>query len=374
MSSWTNSGDKELWILPVGELRAPHICTPGTVEGVKGTVWLVTLANYIGGMLTHLTKIKDPLLLMKVPEGDLIGDDTFRKHFEKASGITPEYYLKTMTFDGKRNISFKIDKELFDEKTRATVDTKFIDWVTEKTSIATPEELRLIWLTISQMMPQYLLEKHAPVDFGWGRLFALPYRANWKQILYAKFPRIWKWLKNPREHHKLEIAPFATESRKADLLALKAHGGGWVICWTPEFQPNKLWHDYSYEVEKKVFATSSPRAYLVRIGHLFSRFWPHLVTLLRSHVELTNMACGDIANQGHSTAQKLVAFVPTGFVHPVPMENPPVSVCSDDCDDGLYPSSVKPNTKGEGAYVQEVPFVRLDLEDGPDVRDVRKGG
>lgn len=372
MSKWSTASDKELWILSMGEYRIPHICTPGTIDGVKGVIWMVTLQTFLGSIFSTVDKTVKPLAFLVTPEGNLIADETFRAHFTKAPGITPEFYVKTATHDGTKRVSFEIDRALFDEAVTAKVDTKFIDWLAAKTDVADQAQLRLIWLLISQHMPQYLLEKHSPIDFGWARLFALPYRNNWKQILHAKFPRIWLWLKNPKEHHKLEIAPFSIESRKADMLAIKSNAGGFVIAWHPEFQANKLWYDYSYEVEKKVFATGSQRAYLVRIGHLFNRHWPYLVSILRSYVEHTNLPCGDIGNASNKLAQKLVAFKPEGKVSPVPMENPPVRIVGDDCDDGLYPTSIRMCTKGEGAYVQEVPFIPLDMDPGESERDMRE--
>ena len=264
--NWKSNADKELWILKSGELSVPFFCRPGVFSELQGTYWLIQTAIFAGSQYRQMVNMLDPLLHCTLPEGRFIEDSILKANFTKAPGVTPEFYFKSKAAPGGKSIDIKIDPQLMDESTREKVDMDFVDWVSDRTSILPKKELRLLWLTFATLAPQYLLQKMNPIDFGFARLHALPFRASWKAILMSKFPKAWRWLRAKSKWPLFEISPYAVESRKTDLIGVRPYGAAHVISWTLEIEPSNLWHDYTLRVEQKAFSAASPRAYLVRVG------------------------------------------------------------------------------------------------------------
>lgn len=371
---WETKDDKELWVLVVGDYSVPFFCQRGEIDGNGEVLWSIRPSVFLGPITRVIDPLLEPMCISREGEFRLMADEKFRAHFEKCNGITPGYYLKTPETTGRKEVSIDLDAKLISAEAAATVKMDFPDWVHEKTGLLTRKELGLVWLSMCQEMPRFLLTKNSPIDMGWCRIFGLPYRGNWKQILLTKFPRIWRWLKNKSEWNKLEIGPFITESSSAELIGMHKYGKNWIIAWTPEIQPTKIWHEYTTMVEQTAFGSLSPRAYLARVGNLFNSNWKNLVSVFRSYVESTTLPCGDIAFATSPANRRLTAYTPEGSPAPVPLPNPPAAWVSDPCDDGIYPPGWGKARKGEAAYVSEVPVVSLYADERKDNGDMREDG
>lgn len=364
---WESKNDKELWIMPLGENVIPFYCQLGVDTETGIPYWTVRTATFLGSVYRQVSSTLGSMAVAVDADLWILAASVFEVHFNKCPGITPEFYVRILNREGGKTTTYEIDSKLMSDDILRGVNTDFAAWVHEKTGMLTRQELSLIWISMCQEMPRYLLTTNTFIDLGWARIFGLPYRANWKQILLTKFPRIWKWLKGRTEWHKLEISPFSVESNSADLIGAKAHGGkAWLISWTPELQPMKAWYDYTHSVEQHAYASLTPRAYLDRIGTLFEANWKNLVSVFRSYVSDTTLPCGDIADPHNPTARRFVAWTPEGSPTPVPCPNPPAAWVSDPCDNGVYPASQRLPRKGEAGYVSEVPIVSLYAEDRPD--------
>lgn len=388
MTFQTNQ-DKQLWLIdgPAGEgppWVAPLYVTHGVVKDQPeiGPVVMVSTTEVwvINSVLKQLRQRIDPLALGVSDRGRIIPLAQFETlKLRKAEGITPQFYLRT---GGQGQTDDRTQTVNGFEGTDAPpvapgeIDETFLAWVHKESAPATLSEMRVIWAAIVQKMPEWMVLKQKPVDFGWCRLHAFPFRANWKQILLAKFPRIWRWLEKPMDRHKLEISTFAVEARSSDLLAVirKKKDRGFIR-WSAELQVLPSFYEYSDQIEQDNARHSLESTYLRRVGGLVNRAWPRMVECLRSFVADTITPCGDVVSDRSGGPVRLVKHWPGERVRQKDSDGWEAAVVSDDCTGIVGMSKEEPQTgEGEAPYVQEMPIVRLYKRRRPDDGDVRPSG
>ena len=360
--------DKQLRIVHIGEERFPVYATLGEVNGEKH--WRVVMAVFLlPEAFNTLAGALHPIAANKYSGFWVIPDTKF--HAEKAPGITPQFYAKIITQPDrrKRNTGLKTS-EIIEEVRRADPNFKpaddFIKDLWNRTNCCELTTLRLIWLAICQEMPRWLMRTHKPIDLGWGKIWALPYRANWKQIMLGKFPNIMAFLRlvKATRNANLEITNFKDEMTSTDMAALVKSGQNLRAArWTIELDPNNLWWEYVDGVEKSVLEGTTKNAYLLRYAALLHRTYPYAVEIFRRWVEQTTLPSAAIRVRRGDNRKELMDYVHPGKVQPCNPEGEPVCVTTDRRTVAIRDSSTGRLVALTPGELQKVPVVDFDARD-----------
>jgi len=359
------SSDRELWIVHIGEFRYPVYATPGEVDGVRH--WRVASAVFLRPMpFDAICALLNPLARNHYAGFWIIPDTDFKA--EKAPGVTPDYYAR-LPQEPEKPIRTRV-LDMVEDIRRSDPDhapgDDFIQDVWQRTSICELKTLRLIWLTLCQEMPRWLLRTHKPVDFGWSKLWTFPYRQNWKQIMLGKFPNIMAFLrlmKNERDA-RLEFTSFRDEMTSTDMAALSPAGPNMrVIRWAVELDPNNLWWEYVDSVEKRVLEGTTKTGYLKRYATLLHRSYPKAVEVFRRWVQQTTLPSASVCKRRGGRGQELVDHVSAGEVHPRNPEGLPVRVTTDPRGTSIRDSRTGKTVAFKASNLSEMPVVDFQARD-----------
>ena len=131
--------------------------------------------------------------------------------------------------------------------------TDFVNYVCQRVG-GKANVFQTVWAAMIQEAPAYLLDENKPIKLGFGELYAFPYRANWREIMQAKFPRMANALKrtpSPLVEPFLINIGWDAELFNSDLVEMKdgdKHHG-----WCIAFAPNEQWFKIvrAYEKEQR---------------------------------------------------------------------------------------------------------------------------
>lgn len=220
----------------------------------------------------------------------------------KAPGVTPLAYYK---WPGDGSVPPAIPKVLKINRTAGIATTVpvthnkdgFVKLIASKTGLQ-PGIVGLVVKTIGEEAATWMIENRSVIDLGFCKLFAAPFRANWKQIMAFKFK---KWsllgmLKKPKDEmmDSLEDGGVIASLCSLHNIAIKKNGHRYRIDYTIEAIPSKSFGkevdaieskrialggtSYVASFEKSVMALCSPlieslEAYLHKTGLPFARIW-----------------------------------------------------------------------------------------------------
>lgn len=106
----------------------------------------------------------------------------------KAPGITPLRYYKWPTDDSPPIERSRLEIDIDTKKPavrRPTYDS-FVQWLSKERKIPS-SIINAVMRGIADDGPIWMLQHRKPLDLGFCRLLATPFRANWKQIVAFKF-------------------------------------------------------------------------------------------------------------------------------------------------------------------------------------------
>lgn len=182
-----------------------------------------------------------------------------RKHLSKltetVSGITPAYYYRWPGKDQPMPSTERL--KVNGEEIQPIPDDAedFLEYVHLKRGIDR-NVLRLAWAAVSKEAASWLLKKKKPINLGFVNIFAVPYRANWKEILLARFPNALWWMKhnvNREGVFKNNLAHAEFQAELTSLTMMAIHGRDHYIHWTMEAVPSESWESdvADMEMERK---------------------------------------------------------------------------------------------------------------------------
>ncbi len=178
-----------------------------------------------------------------------------------------------------------------------------------------------VWTAMLQEAPAYLLDKNKPISLGFGELYALPYRANWREIMQAKFPRLASALKKtPKEL----VPPFLintgwdVELFNSDLVEMggKDKHHGWCVIFAPNEEWFKIVRAYERDQRRSLGATK----YATRFTKIVRKLSKRILKYFLNHVTQTTIPAAAVRHSPRSGGDYLVPHVPKGKVRPTSPE------------------------------------------------------
>jgi hypothetical protein len=210
------------------------------------------------------------------------------------------------------------DKDRKEDKEGGSSD--FVNYVAQRVG-GKANVFQTVWAAMMQEAPAYLLDEKKPIKLGFGELYALPYRANWREIMQARFPRLAASLsKTPsalREPFLINIG-WDAELFNSDLVEMKdgdkQHG------WCVIFAPNEQWFKIVRAYEKNQRTSLGARKYATRFTKLIRRFTKRILKYFLNHVTQTTIPAAAVRHGTGAGGDYLVPYIPKGKVRPTAPE------------------------------------------------------
>lgn len=214
-----------------------------------------------------------------------------------------------------------------DEKSRSS---DFVNYVARRVG-GKSSVFQTMWAAMLQEAPSYLLDEKKPINLGFGELYALPYRANWREIMHAKFPRLIQSLRKTPSALKqpfLINIGWDSELFNSDLVEMKdgdKHHG-----WCVMFAPNEQWFKIVRAYEKDQRASLGARKYTQRFTRLVRRFTNRVLKYFLNHATQTSISAAAVRHGSGTSGDYLVPHTPKGRVRPTAPEIGPTFIVSGD--------------------------------------------
>jgi hypothetical protein len=194
--------------------------------------------------------------------------------------------------------------------------TDFVNYVCQRVG-GKANVFQTVWAAMIQEAPAYLLDENKPIKLGFGELYAFPYRANWREIMQAKFPRMANALKrtpSPLVEPFLINIGWDAELFNSDLVEMKdgdKHHG-----WCIAFAPNEQWFKIVRAYEKEQRAALGAKGYARRFTGLVRRFTKRILRYFLNYVTQTSISAAAVRHSTNAGGDYLVPHIPKGKVRP----------------------------------------------------------
>lgn len=261
----TPIGDKQLWLASGIGWALPLHCTP------LESGWLV-----------------QPALLLTTPQFDMLcatlpfqrdGERWFAERLDTltpAVGVTPDYH---MVWDSKRAYE---PPEVPPPPPPPTgcKENAFLDFVSKRKGGISHGTLHLAWQAIMQAIPDWLLERTDPIDMHWFKLYALPFRGNWKQHMDVATHRGEAWARNASEG---QLGPVI--AAKSETMLASTPSKQCTMEWNFELETSPAWDKLAREHEDKIIASIGKVRYIDRIRSMVGHRCAAAVRVYQAYLE-----------------------------------------------------------------------------------------
>lgn len=315
------SGDKELWLITIGDKRLPIHATPCLVDSRSGYYKVTEPCVFTAEQeLLLIDFLRAPSLVDRARYYFwLVPAKTLDGFAAKAPGVTPEYYIVWPSPEPALQPPVDDATQVEARPALPEADDDFIRWLFQRTACCDLPTLRLVWESVRQQSLYWLFIEGRQFDLGWCLLTAMPYRANWKQAILAseKWQNIGAILKRHTWRNELTLLGFETVLSNTALSAVQKSdddGAQHRFTWTIEVTPTPHWYDYTNRHEADTLASVGPSQYILRwLAHI-RRHTERTLAIFRAFTAQTAIAMGSVVRCGNSCARRLVPYIPPGRV------------------------------------------------------------
>lgn len=263
-----NSYDTELWVVTGIDWAIPVYVNSCTADD-KERFYLRCAASINYEQAEILTAaILSVSESVQLENGWVIKKSELQRIAVRATGITPSRYLM---WNGSK-VSEHTDavpvnmRVISKSVVKRNFENTFIPYVAMRTGIAY-ETLSLAWSAIIQCAGSWLLSGKE-INMGEFRLAAVPFRKNWKELLFAKAPGLRTiFMMDPKDSDpKLLVADFSRFMRSTELTHAIRHSGECLLGWTIEVIHDSSWNAHIKEVELEEVTRYGRGGYIRRWG------------------------------------------------------------------------------------------------------------
>lgn len=310
-------GDQQLWVVSGPGWTLPVSAIPVKMDGSDAEYLAVsdiiglTPPQYdaVNDILASAASSKDEAFWF-VPAAGMASIAV------KAPGINAGFYVKwNGESPAKPSMSFGIEDK--PERPDPAASTKaFLDHVTWRARSMAREDVLFLWQIIVEEMPAWLTERRKPLSFGYFTLWAVPYRANWKQILLAKFPNIASTMRMPRKERDARLSLTDVEASIHHTDLIEFHTDTRTVGWSIECAPTKHWGEFVKDAEYKRLRRLGPTDYAKWWDRAIWKLTDKIYDIFGSFVLKTILPCAEPVEGRAPRVYSLGACCPLGKVMP----------------------------------------------------------
>lgn len=295
--TYHNDRDVELWISKGEGWSFPFKTYRGTHNGIE-YVHLICAVPIGFAQSDVLKRYLTFLGGSHATNGWLLPTEALEKHFQKAGGLTPEfYYLWNGESSGKSSQTpYPGEADVADDdgvrnarrKSQNASGEEFLSHVALGSGLD-KSTLILAWMAICQAIPGWLMSGK-PLSFGFCRMYALPYRRNWKELLLARYPTLRKALmvKNAKRFLALAFTAASRMLRLTDLTEYRERRGRAIFAWNIEVLTDPEWDSICESAEVEAAASAGAVAYVRRWASKISQSEETIYEVLSSQIQKEN--------------------------------------------------------------------------------------
>lgn len=353
--------DKELWSIKSDAWEFPLFAQPAfDDEGEKVWVLLVAITLHIP-QYRIISQMLKPLSRTNESDRWVLNDKDFLTIATKCPGITPRWYFR---LNGTEPTAQEMD---LDENPDAPdPDDAFIRDVWHRSQIVKFSVFKVVWAALINGVAHRLIIDNKPVDLGWFKIHALPYRVNWKHNLLHKHPKLHVYLDGMTSSLRaaqMKINGVIGDMFRTDCMATRNKEGRTTFRWSLEILTTPEWHKYTDEVELQRLKGSTPEAYLSRWGTIVSRLKQSGVinALLSQFLREMSLPAGQPHQISVHRGPRLIPYTPTPGRSKVRLDRIPGDLVLDCCETSIRGPEDNSLASKPVKEVQPLPVLRPDL-------------
>ena len=340
----------------------PLLATPGdTNEGacyeVRLAVHVETKAQqvFVYQRIDAMAYWKDPSALRWLVR------PTFLAQFaKKCPGMVPQYYVQ---WDQPAAKAAPDQAPLEAQKPAETCpDEDFVRYLCASSGMTDIPGMRVTWHLVCYHAMRWLLEQGKPLNLDFIKLYALPYRANWKSILHARYPQSLKALSTEPEHRKavLDAIGLSESLYSADLIEVNP---GDTFGWTIEAVPSAKLEQAIADTEAKCLQTAnSPANYLYRWSRAITNQYDNIISIYESFVKKSAKPLGSVDDSLPKNLWSLSGRKSRGRVRPFVPPVPDAFFSTDDSQPNNAKDASPAPAEEKIPELPEVPEARLEIQ------------
>lgn len=271
--------DTQLWVLGTGTRRLPMLVRPGVLADHSEAWWVTPALPSDGAQVAFTHSHLDELSIKHANEAWIMRPESVRLKMTKAPGITPSYYL---AWDQAPAIEPVPAPETPTSEQPLSDDVAFVRAVCARRGIPNLPQVTLHYHAICQTALEWLVDDRRPLNLGFARLHALPYRVNWREIIAARLPALGKLLlgrlADEGKAATLDAMAFDEHLMSANMVELTKDGT--TFGWNLFAEPATPFERYANEYELASYREHSPESYASRWAALVREARPRLLELL----------------------------------------------------------------------------------------------
>lgn len=194
--------------------------------------------------------------------------------------------------------------------------------------------VRIVMRAICDCAPGWMLEKRKPIDFGFCKLIAVPFRANWKEIVAFKLKKskLLKLFNLGRKERApaLENAGLPQAMCSVHNISLKRKGRDFMVDYSIEAVAGRSFNLEAAMVEKRRQACGHA-SYVASFEKSVETLYVHLLDALEGYLRKTSAPFARVSEDGcNGNIRFLPARTRETKVRGVALRNIPVHIVSPD--------------------------------------------
>ena len=321
--------DIELWVIRDIDGQLPVLIKPGMTPRDGREAWLVTMGcGFSAAQITWFQSHIDALTRSKYGGWWLVRPERAKLCMFKAKGITPEYYIQwgELTKGKAKGVTINgSDPHPGDELDQiGTAMDAFIRYAANKSGIKNLPYTRYIWLQLCRSAVNWMVVDGKPLDMGFCKLHAFPFRRNWLAVMAAKYPYYGEIAKMPVEERERRLAgttfQWMLEQPEMASMADPAQ-----FDWTLDIELDERWHEFTTKAEKEQLTYLGPQEYYQRWLKMVRRSYKQITSTFHDYFQTSAQPVGDV-DQGLPLHSRFLRWLlQKGLVRPAPTTVPPVA-------------------------------------------------
>jgi hypothetical protein len=347
MTKFTSSTDRQLWVHEEEDFCQPLWAVGGEVDGKPH--WLVNLPytqyiprdvrDKVTAHLYHGSITKDPFNL-------ILPDQYLREYASPRYGTTPSYFQRYKSVNQPKPVTMELEakprvEDIEKQEAREVSDERFLKMAWKMSPIADYKVFRMVWLAICQAMPHRLLVDMIPIDFGWARIHAFPYRKNWRQIILSRMPNCHEQLQKAEGktlYQKALATDLPMHMRNSVLIALdKDEATKHKFGWTLEIEESQEFDKWAHDLEVKRHQSITRKEYASQWASIINKQATDIIKVFHRFVRQTVIPAAQLGKGTTQSGGGLVPLLASRGVREARVDNVPVDpvtpTTAELCDD-----------------------------------------
>jgi hypothetical protein len=355
---FSQTSDMELWMVKDSQRQIPVYVTPGKTNHDDREAWLITPAcplehDQVEWLAYHL----DAITPFKVDDGWVARPSRANLVLIKASGITPLRYL--IWGDSKPPDFETLNQKRKDPKI-SSFDA-FVDYVANQVGYGNAHEVKLVWYNCCQCAVNWMVVERKPLDLLFAQIHALPYRANWQQIMTAKFLHFGPLGRLSDEKLKAELmmTNFPQQLERPEMVSMRESG---IFDWTLCVKTTDQFHQHLRQYERKQLDALGQHGYYERWLRIVRNSYESILWIFRSFFMQSSWPMGVVDTSLPEQRRFLKWLLKKGRVRPLAPDVPATDYCTDQEPDDDQPQGANRAGHSPTFSVREMPDKNLKVD------------